>query len=233
MHAELRWFFFYILQRHSPQPGDRCRSSQRDDMEWHTSDDELRQKREELLAEARALLDQQDSGFAEHLVDAFCQLSPPLWKMPDMQLVTLHSGGLRGGETRKLGNLQFNWRRLVGESPDMILTLIGTLAVPALFPLAALSLWNKYVIHSSVTLSREQATALFAMWTRRDRKNRISRSDALNAVNDLVAVFKLPSVDADEFSITLNDLVHLKCIEIDADVVWLREWVSTKYGRQV
>jgi hypothetical protein len=25
MHAELRWFVFYTLQRHSPQPGDRSR----------------------------------------------------------------------------------------------------------------------------------------------------------------------------------------------------------------
>jgi len=111
------------------------------------------------------------------------------------------------------------------------LNTAGAIAVPVLIPFAALSLWNKFCAHSTIPLSREQATAIFAMWHRKDANHKIKKPRALEEINVLLAVFKLPALDDGELDVILRDLVALDCIELNADgEIWLREWVSTSYS---
>jgi len=132
-------------------------------MDWKPNNEALRSQRESMIADVASDLDPADHAVAERIVDAFCQLTPPMERPPVIHMITLHSGGLQGGETTKPGNLRLNWNRFVRDCGDMVLTAAGVVAAPILIPFAALSLWNKYWTHATITLSREQATALFAM----------------------------------------------------------------------
>lgn len=190
----------------------------------------MSEKRDSMVAEVAKLLDEKDAHLAARLVDAFCALTPPKDPPITWHLITAHSGGLRGGETRKPGNIRFNWRKLYQELGDMVLNTAGAIAVPVLIPFAALSLWNKFQAHATIPLSREQATAIFAMWHRKDANHKIGKARALEEINVLLAVFKLPSLDHGELDVILRDLAALDCIEVAADgQIWLREWVSTSY----
>ena len=199
-------------------------------MDWTPNNEALRSQRDSMVAEIAGLLDPADRAVAERIVDAFCDLTPPMKRPPVVHMITLKSGGLQGGETTKPGNLRLNWQRFVRDCGDMVLTAAGVIAVPILIPFAALSLWNKYWTHATIPLSREQATALFAMWTRKDDEQRTTRASAIEALNELLTVFKLPSVDAAEFAVIERDLIHLQCIELDGDRIWLRQWIKTTYG---
>jgi len=198
-------------------------------MDWTPDEKALNAKRAELIADVAAILDPVDAHLAGLIVEAFCQMTPPLEPPRMIHMITAQSGGLGGGETTKPGNLRLNWHKLVRSCGDMVLTAAGVAAHPVLIPFAALSLWNKYWTHATIPLSREQATALFAMWSRKDSKNRITRDVAIAAVNDLLAVFKLPLIDQKQFDVIERDLTHLRCIECDQDGIWLREWVKTTY----
>lgn len=188
-------------------------------------------KRQELIATAAKTLGTEDPELAARFVDAFCQLTPPLKPPMLMHMITAQHGGHRGGQTRKPGNLRLNWRRLLGEFGDLSLTVASAVAVPPLIPFAALSLWNKLWTHSTIALSREHATALVAMWHRRDENHRIHRTKAHDEVNALFTVFTWPLLDAAAFAALLNELVALDCIELkDSDQIWLREWVQTTYN---
>jgi hypothetical protein len=190
----------------------------------------MQAQRDSLIAEVASILDPADTKHAERIVDSFCRLSPPMTRPAVSHMITLHSGGLQGGETSKPGNLRLNWHRFAAECGDMVLTVAGVINMPMLVPFAALSLWNKYWTQSTIKLSREQATALFAMWTRKNERNRIARSDAITAINELLTVFKLPLIDDSAFNAIECELIHLQCIESDDDGIWLREWVMTTYG---
>ena len=199
-------------------------------MDWKPNNEAFRSQRESMIADVASHLDPADHAVAERIVDAFCQLTPPMERPPVIHMITLQSGGLQGGATTKPGNLRLNWNRFVRDCGDMVLTAAGVVTAPILIPFAALSLWNKYWTHATITLSREQATALFAMWTRKDDENRIATDAAMAALNELLTVFKLPLIDDAEFDVIKRDLVRLRCIECDEKGIWLREWVKTTYN---
>jgi len=198
-------------------------------MDWNPDNEALKAKRAALIADVASILDPADCRIAEEIVDAFCHMTPPLEPPPVFHMITLHSGGLRGGETTKPGNLRLNWQNFVRDCGDMVLTAAGVIAVPILIPFAALSLWNKYWTHATIQLSREQAIALFAMWTRKDNRNRITRDAAIAAINELLTVFRLPSIEGKAFDVIERDLYRLQCIESDEQGIWLREWVKMAY----
>jgi hypothetical protein len=201
-------------------------------MSSHTPDTKaLTAKQGSLVEEVSKLLDERDAHLAPRLVEAFCALTPPQDPPIVFHLLTARSGGLRGGETRKPGNIRFNWRKLYQELGDMILNAAGAIAVPVLIPFAALSLWNKFWTHATIPLSREQATAIFAMWHRKDANHKIAKPRALEEINALLVVFKLPPLDEAELEVILRDLAALECVEVAADgEIWLREWVSASYS---
>lgn len=187
-------------------------------------------KRAELVADFRALLGVDASEHAERIVNAFCSVSPPLEPPMVIEMITLHSGGRRGGNSRKPGNIVLNWRRLVQDSADLVLTGAGVVATPWLIPLAALSIFNKLWAHSSIDVSREQAACLFAMWHHRDENNRIEIDRAHSESAALFEVFTWPSLGRAEFDAVLHDLVQMRCVELPgAGTIWLREWVRTSY----
>jgi len=192
----------------------------------------LKAKRAELVSAATVALGPDNSKLAERLVEAFCSLSPPEQQAgPLYDLVTAHSGGYRGGETRKSGNLRLNWKRLCGEFGDIALNAAGAIAAPWLIPFAALSLWNKFWTHATIPLTKEQASSLFAMWTHCDDRHRIPTGKGLDETNSLFTVFRWPALTADDFTAILDSLEHLDCIEHDKDEqsIWLREWVKSTY----
>src|SRR5438045_411553 len=107
-------------------------------MELTPDNSALEAKRVELIDTVRAILDDRDANLAIQLVDSFCVLSPPLDPPFFMEMITAHSGGYKGGQSRKPGNLRLNWRSLCKEFSDIVLTAGGVVATPWLIPFAAL-----------------------------------------------------------------------------------------------
>jgi len=198
----------------------------------YTPDYEARDdKRAELIAECRTMLGDGHSELANRIVDAFCTINPPQDPPMMIEMITANHGGFGGGRSRKPGNIVLNWRRLVRDSSDLVLTGAGAAASPWLIPFAALSIFNKLWTHSSVELTREQASCLFAMWNHCGTDHRISSDEAFAECSALFAVFKWPTLERDAFDAILRDLECLRCIERpDDDTIWLREWVRTRYS---
>ena len=187
-------------------------------------------KREELIFIARSELGE-ISAKAAFVVDNFVRLSPPQDPPILMHMVVAKRGGHDGGMSRKPGNIRLNWRRLFMDSPDLILTGAGAIATPWLIPLAALSIFIKVWTHSAVSLSKEHAASLFAMWHRCDANRKIPINNAINYVNELFDVYSWPQIDEPQFRKILSDLAEIECITIDATgEVWLREWVQKSYS---
>lgn len=200
-------------------------------MEYEDDNEGMLAKRTELIQIAASVLDPRDAKLAERLVGSFCALTPPRDAPVFMELITINSQGAGGGNSRKLGNLWLNWRKFVGEFGDMSLTVAGTVAEPRLIPLAALSIWNKIWAHSSIELSREHATVLYAMWQGRDKDNMLLETDAIEKSEVLFQLNGWPTLDQQAYISIIDDLEKLRCIKRKSSGgIWLCEWVKKSYA---
>jgi hypothetical protein len=189
-------------------------------------------KRAELVVDFQTLLGPDLSKYAERLANAFCEVSAPLDPPIVIEMITAHSGGRRGGQTRKPGNIVLNWRRFIQDSADLVLTGAGATTTPWLIPLAALSIFNKLWSHSSIDLTREQATCLYAMWHHCDKDHKIQVEHAHIECSSLFVVFDWHALERRKFDTILHDLAGLRCIEMpEPETIWLREYISTSYQR--
>jgi hypothetical protein len=201
-------------------------------MKYTKDENSLNEKRAELIQIATGVLDPRDAQVAARIVDSFCAMSPPLDPPEFMGMITIYSHGENGGRTRKLGNLCLNWRKLAADFGDLSLTVAGTVAEPWLIPFAALSIWNKVSTHSSIELSPNHATVLYAMWNGRNSNNELTEVDAFEKS---AVVFKLnnwPMLAKPTFETIIADLESLKCIERRKPkrMIWLREGVQQTYA---
>ncbi|MCU8818496.1 MULTISPECIES: hypothetical protein [Klebsiella pneumoniae complex] len=146
-----------------------------------------------------------------------------------MEYITVNSSGRRGGKSRKLGNFVLNWRRLFNDLPDLVLTAAGVAAEPKLVFFEALSIWNKIWCHSTIELTPEHATVLYALWQGRDESNKIKRDDALAKSGIKFNFYGMQELEAMSFDDIINDLIKMRCIEVNDNIIWLRERVRGKY----
>ena len=187
-------------------------------------------QRDELVSMTRTEL-KSLSAFAEILVDRFASISAPQYPPMQMDLITVRQGGRKGGQTRKPGNIRLNWRKLLCETPDFVLTGAGSIDHPWLIPLAALSILTKLWAHARVELTKEQATCLVAMWHRCDNTHRIAFNKAYESSIELFSVYKWPAITLEQFSAILLDLEQLRCLKNTKNSsIWLREWVCKTYS---
>ena len=161
-------------------------------------------------------------------IASFCELTPPEIDTT-MHWISLKSNGWGGGSSHKPGNIFLNWRRLFKSVPNIVLTGVGAVAVPILWPFVALVIWNEIWSQSKIDISFRHGLTIFAMWKNKDESQRIKKEKAFECVNSQLLGYKYPNMTLVEFDNIINDLKAMECIEIDGDEIWLREWVKSTY----
>jgi hypothetical protein len=170
------------------------------------------------------------SSQAKTLIGTFITITPPLCpSFLDVHYMTIADLGRGGGESRKLGNITLNWRRLFELVPDV--TLAGGAAAETawLIPFAALYIWMKLWKASKVKLKEEDAFVVYSLWLHRDINKKISEEDAFLKTKALAKKHNLAGFTKEKFTKIINKLLSFDCIEINEGVIWMREWVRIKY----
>lgn len=138
--------------------------------------------------------------------------------------------GCIGGRSRKLGNVVVNIRRLVGDFGDIGLAAAAGASSAHLIPFAAMLIWSKIWANSSVQLTREQASLVYAMWISREMECVVSRREAFEMCRLVYTNNSLPAPTQELFECTLSDLVSLGCIELqESGNIRLCEGVCNTY----
>jgi len=186
--------------------------------------------------EIEALLEQSSEGGAtltptqiKQLVDSFISISPPLDPPHLMTFTTMAALGRGGANSRKPGNITLNWRRLFDLVPDITLAGAGAVGTTWLLPVAALYVWMKLLNSATIKIEEKDAFVLYALWTHKNDKDRISEDDGFAKSNLLAEKHGMPPIQRDTFDRAVNKLSSLDCIELEAGIIWLREWVRIKY----
>ena len=163
------------------------------------------------------------------IIDHFVNITPPEMELR-MDLITIRQGGMGGGSSTKPGNIWLNWRKLLAEGAESILTVVGAVAVPWLIPLAGLVVWNKVWSLASIKIDERHAAVIWTMWKNRDEENCIKNDKVLDLVNKNLSEYNRPIMNEKELKDILKDLEEMECIEATVENKWwLREWVKTTY----
>lgn len=166
---------------------------------------------------------------SKRIIDHFCIITPPEIDTR-MELVTMRPGGMGGGRSLKPGNIWLNWRRLLIDGAESILTVVGAISIPWLIPLAGLVVWNKVWSSSSIEIDERHAVIIWAMWNNRDEENCIEIDKISDLVNEELRRYNRPMMNEEELNNMLKDLEKIECIKkTDGNKRWLREWVKAVY----
>jgi len=163
------------------------------------------------------------------IIDHFCEITPPEIDTT-IYLLTIKPGGLGGARSSKLGNIRLNWKKLLIDGSEIILTISGAVVSPWLIPLAGLVVWNKVWSLLSIDIDERHAAVIWTMWKNRDDENCIENDKVLDLVNKELSEYNRPKMTEKELKDILKDLEEMECIErTEKNKWWLREWVKTTY----
>jgi hypothetical protein len=208
-----------------------------------TENDEntLADKRAELIAHVTTELSDYSNidKVAELVVDNLCEINEPDIEVDvntDYTLSVLNQGdGLTGGFSIKPGNIVISWKRLLFDSFEHTLTLIGavttSILAPVVIPFAALVVYNKISGLKKIKIEERHAMILAALWQSRDHENSLVSKDGIVEIcNTFLSKYDRPKIGREEFTLLTNDLDKIGAIELTRDGdIWLKDSVVVSY----
>lgn len=196
-------------------------------------EEEAEKKKKELQNIIKSFLSQFDieniDVISQKIIENFANVTPPEIDTT-IYLITMNHWS-RGARSSKPGNILLNWRKLLIDGAESILTITGAVSVPWLIPLAGLIVWNKVWSLLNIKIDERHAVVIWVMWHNRDEENCIEEEKILGLVNEELENYNRPKIPQKELEDILKDLEEMQCIEKiqDKNKWWLREWVKTVY----
>ena len=161
--------------------------------------------------------------------DGFITISAP----EEERLVNLFIGPLdcdKKGASIKSGNLVLNMRNNVLSIPKMAIEGQNILNGDLIHKIVAgIALWKELRSTIEIKVTKEHAFLMVALWENCNNEQRISTDRGLECVNKLLEMHEIEPLSKKKYWELLGFLEDIDSIEIDNEVIWLREWVSQKY----
>ena len=190
---------------------------------------------ESIISLYLAKLDEENVGslsLYQELVDAgFIYITAPKEDRPMMSFLTMDSlKNYYGGRSIKSGNIRLNINTLVSSIPEFTVSAFGIATdAPILKVCAALEIWKTIRDICTVNISKDQAFVIVALWKNCDYYHQITTESGFKASVKLYQQYGEPSISSIKYNHILDSLLDIECIEIEEDVIWLREWISKNY----
>lgn len=170
-------------------------------------------------------------AFDSLLQTRFISITPPLEKPLIMQLLTLDSlRDYKNGSSIKPGNIVLNIKELIEAIPEVVSIGAGMVCDNLVITVCgAFSLWLKLRDIATVSITREQAFTIVALWKSCNSAHKISLDDGFIATNVLLKQYGEPEITNLKYNIAIDSLIKMQCIELTEGIIWLREWISRSY----
>ena len=148
-----------------------------------------------------------------------------------MQLLTLDSlRDYKNGSSIKPGNIVLNIKELIEAIPEVVSIGAGMVCDNLVITVCgAFSLWLKLRDIATVSITREQAFTIVALWKSCNSAHKISLDDGFIATNVLLKQYGESEITNLKYNIVIDSLIKMQCIELTEGIIWLREWISRSY----
>ena len=197
-------------------------------------EEKTKKKKEELQNIVKSLLSQFNNvgnidKISREIIDRFAIITPPETDTI-LHLMTMEHWS-KGARSSKPGNIWLNWRRLLIDGAESILTIAGAVNIPWIIPLAGLVVWNKVWSLLNIEIDERHAVVIWVMWNNRDEENCVREEKIIVIVNNELKKYNRPQMTKEDLERILKDLEKMQCIEKikDGNKWLLREQVKIVY----
>ena len=197
-------------------------------------EEKTKKKKEELQNIVKSLLSQFNNvgnidKISREIIDRFAIITPPETDTI-LHLMTMEHWS-KGARSSKPGNIWLNWRRLLIDGAESILTIAGAVNIPWIIPLAGLVVWNKVWSLLNIEIDERHAVVIWVMWNNRDEENCVREEKIIVIVNNELKKYNRPQMTKEDLEKILKDLEKMQCIEKikDGNKWLLREQVKIVY----
>lgn len=172
-----------------------------------------------------------DDVFKQLVDSGFISITSPMEKPMTMSYITLGSfKNYNDGESIKPGNIRLNIKNLIETIPDIVSLGIGMASENQIITICgALNLWLKLRGVVSVSISKDQAFVIVALWKSCNSKHEISLKDGYKATNKLLQQYGENKISNTKYHNLIGTLVEIQSIELKEDKILLIEHISKKY----
>lgn len=172
----------------------------------------------------------------------YIKITPPSYTylMPPpesgaMYCITLDSlKNFNSGRSIKSGNIRLNIKKLINALPDAVSLGIGMSSEnPIVVVCGALSLWLKLKDVATISISKEQAFVIVALWKAGNSENKILLNDGFTATNELLKQYGEPQITIKKYNNLIDSLSKMRCIELTEETILLKERISKDYIQSI
>ncbi|MFI3173345.1 MAG: hypothetical protein R3Y58_13405 [Eubacteriales bacterium] len=152
---------------------------------------------------------------------------PPLM----MSLLTMDTlKNYKSGQSIKPGNIKLNIKKLVDCIPSTVPIIYSIIYDnPILQISSALILWKSIKNIMTVEIRKEQAIVLIALWKKCNSDHEISLDEGFIDVKNAFNEFEETEISFEKYNEIIDQLSQIQCIELNNNIIWLREWISKNY----
>jgi len=120
---------------------------------------------------------------------------------------------------------------LIESLPELVSLGVGMISEnPIIVVCGALSLCRKLIDNASLSISKEQAYVIVALWKScNNSEHRILLNDGFIATNKILNEYGETKITCTKYNILIDSLVKMRCIDLSDNTIFLREMVSKKY----
>ena len=150
-----------------------------------------------------------------------------------MHMLTMDSlRDFNKGESIKPGNIKLNIRNLIKYLPDITVATVEIATdIPILKVCAALNIWKMLRDVSTVSINKEQAITIIALWENCNQQQRITLEHGFECVKALYRQIEEVEFSWEQYISTIDELERINSLKIDNEGIWLCEWVCKNYTR--
>ena len=151
-------------------------------------------------------------AFDSLLQTRFISITPPLEKPLTMQLLTLDSlRDYKNGSSIKPGNIVLNIKELIEAIPEVVSIGAGMVCDNLVITVCgAFSLWLKLRDIATVSITREQAFTIVALWKSCNSAHKISLDDGFIATNVLLKQYGESEITNLKYNIVIDSLIKMQ-----------------------
>ena len=137
----------------------------------------------------------------------------------------------KNGFSIKPGNVVLNMRNIVIGVPKMAAEGYTVFTGDPIQKVGAgIALWKEFRSTIEIKVTKEHAFLMAALWMNCNDKHRISVDRGMECVNGLLKRNNQLPLSKEKYWELLGFLEDIDSIEIDSEVIWLREWISKGYS---
>ncbi|MBD7965957.1 hypothetical protein [Fictibacillus norfolkensis] len=203
---------------------------------WNYDNKRKMEKQKEIINEIQSVVtnfESENDMIIEKIIDSITVTAPAFKEEDTVMTYTILSTSINnhyGGANYRLGNIQFNLKKLFDSISNSALAIGGAVGLPILIPFAVVHVINNLFNPLKVNLTIIEGEIVYTMHLyQKQNKIQLDEITLFNQVNIQLKQREQNTISEYDFKLSLDKLQKLRIVKVENNIYKLRDTVSFMY----